>query len=37
MREIYYDAVSIVCEYDKPDMFITMTCDPHWREIENCL
>ena len=27
----------IVREYGKPDLFITMTCNPKWREIEENL
>ena len=37
MRERYYDAMSIVGKYGKPDMFITMTCNPRWKEIQENL
>jgi len=30
----YQDAMVIVSKFDKPDLFITMTCNPKWREIE---
>ena len=29
----YQDALAMVRENGKPDMFITMTCNPRWREI----
>ena len=29
MREKYHDAMAIVAKYGKPDLFITMTCNPH--------
>ncbi|KIH45089.1 hypothetical protein ANCDUO_24875, partial [Ancylostoma duodenale] len=33
----YQDAMSIVARYGKPDLFITMTCNPQWKEIEEAL
>lgn len=34
----YQDAMAIVRKYGKPEIFITMTCNPNWREIrENLL
>ena len=30
----FQDAMAIVREYHKPDLFITMTCNPHWPEIQ---
>ncbi|KAL6739706.1 hypothetical protein Aduo_013131 [Ancylostoma duodenale] len=33
----YQDAMSIVARYGKPDLFITMTCNPQWKEIEETL
>ncbi|XP_018368319.1 PREDICTED: uncharacterized protein LOC108764532, partial [Trachymyrmex cornetzi] len=38
MLQHYQDAMAIVRKYGKPDLFITMTCNPNWREIrENLL
>jgi PIF1-like helicase/Helitron helicase-like domain at N-terminus len=33
MRQQYHDAMAIICAYGKPDLFITMTCNPNWPEI----
>ncbi|KIH61235.1 hypothetical protein ANCDUO_08498 [Ancylostoma duodenale] len=33
----YQDAMSIVARHGKPDLFITMTCNPQWKEIEEAL
>ncbi|VDO18575.1 unnamed protein product [Heligmosomoides polygyrus] len=33
----YQDAMSIVSKYGKPDIFLTFTCNPNWREIQNNL
>ena len=38
MQQNYQDAMAIVANHGKPDLFITMTCNPKWREItENLL
>lgn len=37
MMQNYQDAMAIVRKYGKPDLFITMTCNPNWREIKNNL
>ncbi|CAG9765932.1 unnamed protein product [Ceutorhynchus assimilis] len=38
MLQNYQDAMTIVRKHGKPDLFITMTCNPKWREIsENLL
>ncbi|KAL5705496.1 DNA helicase [Ranunculus cassubicifolius] len=34
MHERYYDAMAIVKKFGKPDLFITMTCNPKWDEIQ---
>jgi len=34
MLQNYQDAMAIVSKFGKPDLFITMTCNPKWREIE---
>ncbi|CAF5162094.1 unnamed protein product, partial [Rotaria sp. Silwood1] len=34
MQQNYQDAMAIVRKYGKPDLFITFTCNPTWREIE---
>ena len=33
MQQLYYDAMAIVRSHTKPDLFITMTCNPRWEEI----
>ena len=33
----YQDSMAIVREFGKPDLFITMTCNPQWREIQEKL
>lgn len=33
MMQNYQDAMAIVRQYGKPDLFITMTCNPQWPEI----
>ena len=35
MRRRYMDAMALVCKYGKPDIFLTMTCNPNWDEIKN--
>ena len=37
MRERYHDAMSMVTKFGKPDLFITMTCNPNWKEIRDQL
>ncbi|XP_065321170.1 uncharacterized protein LOC135928643 [Gordionus sp. m RMFG-2023] len=37
MRERYHDAMAIVSKFGKPDLFITFTCNPNWREIKENL
>lgn len=34
MLQNYYDGMAICREYGPPDFFITFTCNPKWREIE---
>jgi hypothetical protein len=33
MVQRYQDAMAIVCVYGRPDLFITVTCNPYWPEI----
>ena len=33
MHQLYQDAMAIVRNYGKPDLFITFTCNPGWSEI----
>ena len=33
MRQRYHDAMAIVVKKGKPDLFITFTCNPKWKEI----
>jgi len=37
MNENYKDAMALVRKFGKPDLFITMTCNPSWQEITNNL
>ena len=38
MMQLYQDSMAIVGKFGKPDLFITITCNPQWREIrENVL
>jgi len=37
MAQNYQDAMSIVRKFGKPDLFLTVTCNPHWREINASL
>ena len=29
----YQDAMAIIAKYGKPDLFITFTCNPKWKEV----
>ncbi|CAJ0641618.1 4542_t:CDS:2 [Entrophospora sp. SA101] len=35
MHQLYQDGMAIVRVFGKPDLFITMTCNPQWPEITN--
>ena len=35
MRRRYLDAMAMVQHYGKPDIFLTMTCNPEWNEIKD--
>ncbi|GAA0170149.1 hypothetical protein LIER_43868 [Lithospermum erythrorhizon] len=37
MRHRYLDSVALVQEYGRPDIFLTMTCNPNWPEIKERL
>jgi hypothetical protein len=37
MAQLYQDSMAIVRQYGKPDLFITMTCNPKWEEIVSTL
>ena len=37
MQQRYQDAMTIVAKHGKPDLFITITCNPAWPEITNNL
>ena len=37
LKENFEDAVAIIKKYGKPDLFITFTCNPKWREISENL
>jgi hypothetical protein len=34
MTQLYADSMAGVREFGKPDLFITMTCNPYWPEIQ---
>jgi hypothetical protein len=33
MAQNYQDSMFFVRKFGKPDLFVTLTCNPHWREI----
>jgi hypothetical protein len=35
MHKLYQDGMAIVRVFGKPDLFITITCNPKWPEIQN--
>ncbi|XP_065658931.1 uncharacterized protein LOC136083459 [Hydra vulgaris] len=37
LKENFEDAMAIMKKYGKPDLFITFTCNPKWREITESL
>ncbi|XP_027082697.1 uncharacterized protein [Coffea arabica] len=37
MRRRYIDAMALVQKYGRPDIFITMTCNTNWKEIQENL
>ena len=37
MTQLYQDAMGIVRNYGKPDIFLTFTCDTKWEEITQSL
>jgi len=37
MKRRFLNALTLVQKYGKPDLFITMTCNPNWPEIKNNL
>ena len=37
LKQNYMDSMSIVNRSGKPDLFLTMTCSPHWKEISENL
>jgi hypothetical protein len=37
MNQLYQDSMAIVRKFGKPDLFITMTCNPNWSEITHLL
>lgn len=37
MHQLYQDAMAIVREKGKPNYFITFTCNPHWKKIDDSL
>ena len=37
MNQCYQDSMSIVTKYGIPDLFVTMTCNPNWKEIKDNL
>ena len=37
IKKQYYDSMAIVRELGRPDIFVTMTCNPNYREIKENL
>ncbi|XP_027166434.1 uncharacterized protein LOC113766438 [Coffea eugenioides] len=37
MKRRYVDAMALVQKFGKPDLFITMTCNPSWPEVKNLM
>ena len=37
MIQKYQDSMTIAYNFGKPDLFITMTCNPNWKEIKENL
>jgi hypothetical protein len=37
MGQLYQDAMARVRKFGKPNLFITFTCNPKWKEITNAL
>jgi hypothetical protein len=35
MRRQYMDAMALVRRFGKPNIFLTMTCNPNWNEIKH--
>ena len=35
LQQLYQDAMAIIRHYGKPDLFVTVTCNPKWPEILN--
>jgi hypothetical protein len=33
MNQLYQDSMALVRKFRKPDLFITMTCNPNWPKI----
>ena len=33
MHQLYQDSLALIRKFGKPDLFITMTCNPAWPEI----
>ena len=36
-HQLYLNAMSLVLKFGKPDLFITFTCNPMWKDIKNLL
>jgi hypothetical protein len=37
MQQCFHDSMAIVRKYGRPDLFITFTCNPNWKEITDNL
>jgi Helitron helicase-like domain at N-terminus len=37
MNQLFQDSMAICWAFNKPDIFLTMTANPHWPEIQNAL
>ena len=36
-KQAFHDAIETCCEHGRPDLFITVTCNPKWEEITRML
>jgi hypothetical protein len=37
LQQLYIDALALAVKFGKPDLFVTITCNPAWPEIQNSL
>ena len=37
MHKQFQDAMLYVVKFGSPNLFVTITCNPKWKQINNCL